>query len=94
LRGRNAPHLLFWRFELASIVKKDDCLILNVDEHIRLSIPIHISETYGYRNKPSIIVKQDRADIDLLMCRIAAWNFDYLNVAVEIKDNKMTLMER
>src|SRR5713101_7879288 len=84
-------HLLtrLLRDKLCAIVDKHQALILNVYDHIRFAITIHIPEFRGNWCQILTIPKKSRSIIDSRMRCIPPRQFDNHYVPVEVEKDKV-----
>ncbi len=78
-----------WCPELGSIVDENNGLILNVDEHVFLSVSRHISKLKRNGCEILPVSKQGGAEIDTSVRSVAPWKLNNLNVTVKVKSNKV-----
>lgn len=85
--------LLFGCLKRFPIVEIDNGLAVEMEQHIRLAVVVDILKADRHWRKLRIRGKDSRPNIHLLVFRIAALNLDDLNLAVEIKRNKVRWMK-
>jgi hypothetical protein len=69
---------IFRRRERLAVIEKNNCLSLNMKEHIGFSA-VHILETDGHRNKLRACTKKSGPDIYPFSRRVTARNFNHLD---------------
>src|SRR5436309_15733820 len=78
------------RTEATMVVDEDHLCALEVDNHIRLMIPVHITERECDRYQIAVRSKQLWAHVDACMRCITAGHLDNFNMTMQIDSNKMT----
>src|SRR5215510_11301580 len=64
--------------------------VLYVDDHIGLSISVHIFKDQCHSGQILSIPNQGRPKKDLRLCRVTSGNLDNFNTTIQVESNKMT----
>jgi hypothetical protein len=83
--------MVLWadRAELACVIEEHKCLILNVNEHVRFAISVHILELQRYRVKVLIRSDQERPDVNNGFRAVSTRAFENLDLSMQVNGDKM-----
>lgn len=82
------------RVERRPVIDIHDLLILYMYDEVGFTIAVDIADLAGDRGKVLAVAKEHWTHVDVRVCHVAAGNLNYLDVAVQVEQDKVRRMRR